>query len=197
MKKFDLEKALKATKVPERSAEYWEEFPRRVVVQLNRPQPERQRERRWQPRLALGLGLGFACLAIGFLLRPWDGHIQQTTSFALLQNEKLIRETLAMFPNQVRAIEQDENGLRLVLSEKPDVPASPPLWIRICEGKRCRTTVTFSGQNLQIAKEKVEVLADAQGQVMLVGDRLFWSGAERNSASGHLRIQARTLTYAM
>jgi hypothetical protein len=111
----------------------------------------------------------------------------------LLENEAVIRETLAMFPNQVRAIIQDHDGMRLVLSEEADVPDSPPLWIKICNGKDCRVVVTFSGQSFQIAKETVEVLADAQGQVMLVGDRLFWSATGRSRSAAALRIRARPL----
>ena len=72
-----------------------------------------------------------------------------------------------------------------------------PLWIKVCEGRQCRTIVTFSGQELQIAREKVEVLADAQGQIVLVGNRLFWSSAEPDRATGSLRIQARPLVNAM
>jgi hypothetical protein len=42
----------------------------------------------------------------------------------------------------------------------------------------------------------VEVLADAQGQVMLVGDRLFWSETESRFLR-HLRIQARRRGFAV
>ena len=100
---------------------------------------------------------------------------------------------LAMFPNQVRAVVQDERGINVVLSETNDVPASTPLWIRVSEGDRERSFVTFSGQSVQINQERVEVLQDAQGGIILVGDRFFWSSGEPGRALDHLRIQARAL----
>jgi hypothetical protein len=193
MKNFDLEKKLKAARVPERPDAYWETFPRRVTTRLRTARSEDRSAWPTQPRLAWGLGIAFACLIIGFAVGQWHSRVRKTDSFAELQNGKILREVLALFPNRVRAIVQDEQGLRLVLSDAPNVPESPPLWVKICDGKQCRTVVTFSGQDLQIAGEKVEVLADAQGQVMLVGDRLFWSGDESKLASDHLRIQARAL----
>lgn len=196
MKDFDLAKKLKTAGVPERTEEYWDAFPRQVLGRLRKVSATREPLQRWRPLLAWGLGAAIACVMIGFAIGNWHGR-SGSEAFALLQNEKMIREILTMFPNRVRAIEQDERGIRLVLSEHADVPDSPPLWIKICDGNNCRAVVTFSGQALQIAKESVEVLADAQGQVMLVGNRLFWSSADPNRAAEHLRIQARPLAFAM
>ncbi|HYG23130.1 MAG TPA: hypothetical protein VEH04_10135 [Verrucomicrobiae bacterium] len=190
MNDSELENKLKAAAVPERNAEYWDLFPQAVLSQL-----DRRARRRDRPAVSLrwlwALGLASACVLIAFILSPFNAERQPV--FAALENSEVIRQTLGMFPNQVRAIVQDEEGTRLVLSEKPDVPDSPPLWIRICNGKECRIVITFSGQSFEVAKERVEVLADAQGQVMLVGDRLFWSEAEQSRSARHLRIQARSL----
>ena len=204
MNDSELDKTLQAARVPERPDEYWEAFPQRVLGELRAAPAERpvvtRPERRWQPRLAWGFGLAAACLLIGvvsfnFGLR--QGRNGKPDAFAWLQNEHALREVLTLFPNRVRAIIQDEHGVQLVLSEQADVPASTPLWIKVCDGKQCRAIVTFSGQELQIARDKVEVLADAQGRIVLVGDRLFWSSAEPDRAAGSLRIQARPLTGAM
>ena len=196
MNDFDLEKKLKAARVPERPAEYWEDFPRLVLTRLSAAPKRLEAEHRWQPRLAWGFGVALACLLIGFAIGHWHGR-KDTDSFALLQNEKMLREVMAMFPNRVRAIEQDEHGVRLVLSEDADVPASTPLWIKICDGKNCRAVVTFSGQDLQIAGERVEVLADARGQVMLVGNRFVWSSEDPSRAADGLHIQASSLAHAL
>ena len=193
MKELDLEKRLRSLPIPERSDEYWEMFPRRVVSRLRAPSVERPARSRWPFRLAWGFGVALAGCLIAYAFVSWPGSNDQT-DWSLLQNHKMLREVLSMFPNQVRAIEQDQNGVQLVLSDKPDVPTSTPLWIRICQGSQCRVVVTFSGQQLQIAEEKVEVLADAQGQIMLLGDRLFWSSAGPDRMSDHLRIQARPLS---
>ena len=110
-----------------------------------------------------------------------------------LTNVKLIHETLAMFPNRVRAIVQDEHGLNLVLSDSADVPASTPIYVRICDGKHCSSLVTFSGQEIQIAGQKITVLADTRGGIILTGNQFVWSNSERSYAGNHLKIEAKNL----
>ena len=98
-----------------------------------------------------------------------------------------------MFPNRVRAIVQDERGINLVLSDNDDVPVSPPLYVRICDGKHCSSLVTFSGQEIQIAGQKITVLADARGGIILTGNQFVWSNTERTYAGNHLKIEAKNL----
>ena len=105
----------------------------------------------------------------------------------------MLLELFTLFPHRVRAIVQDERGLRLVLSEEPDVPSSAPLWLQICDRSRCRSAVTFSGQELQLAGERFEVLEDAGGQVTLLGSRFLWSSRAPRKAAPELRIQAHSL----
>ena len=71
----------------------------------------------------------------------------------------------------MRAIVKDERGVRLVLADKPDVPASPPLLVRLCQPQRCRSVITFSGQQVRLDGETIEVLADGHGKVLVVGER--------------------------
>jgi hypothetical protein len=196
MKDSDLDKKLRAVRVPERSEEYWDAFPRTVLGRLSRDEERTERHPRSAgiPWLLRGLGTAFACMAVVITIGYWRNRALQAESFALLQNAKVLHEVRTLFPNRVRAIVNDDQGLRLVLSDQPDVPDSTAFVIKICEGSKCRTVVTFSGQDLQIAGETVEVLADAQGRVMLVGDRLFWSERQTKLASNHLRIQARPLS---
>lgn len=193
MNDSDLEKVLKAGPAPDRAPEFWEDFPRRVTGKIHwRAQREGTRgvasRHRWSG-LVWGLSVGTACLLLGIALGNWRGA---KPANALLQNEKLVREVLAMFPNQVQAIIQDENGLRLALADEANVPQSQPLWLKVCNGERCRSILTFSGQTVQIAGERVEVLADARGGVMLVGDNFVWSSATAER-KGQLRIQAQPL----
>lgn len=197
MNDSDLEKFLKAGPAPDRTPEFWDDFPRRITTKLHwqarrtgDPVPEKSRP---VNRLAWGLSIGMACLVIAFALSHWRGN---RPTDGLLQNEKVIWEVLAMFPNQVRAIVQDENGLSLSLADEPNVPASTPLWIKICDGKQCRSVVTFSGQVMQIAGQRVEVLADARGGVMLLGDHFFWSSRE-SVLKDHLRIDAQPLSHVL
>ncbi len=116
----------------------------------------------------------------------------------LLQNGKVIQEMLAMFPNQVRAVVQDEQGVNLVLSDKDNVPTSTPLWVKICDGKHCRAVVTFSGQQIRIGNQNVTVLADPEGKIILAGESFLWSNGEPVLAGNtKLKIEAKTLSPAV
>src|ERR1017187_779108 len=194
MNDFELEKKLKAAWVPEREEDYWESFPRLVSAKLRTtPAGRPASERHWLPRLAWGGGIAFACLMIGFAVGQWQGRVEKSDPYALLQNEKALREVLTLFPNRVRAIVQDKRGVQLVLSDQADVPASTPIYVHICDGKQCSSLVTFSGQELEIAGQKVTVLADAQGGVIVTGPRFAWSSNRPGGASGGLKIEARSL----
>lgn len=197
MNDSELEKILMSAGAPERDPGFWEEFPRLITGSIHQQahrvatlgNPPRHR---WAG-LVWGLSVGTACLLLGFALGNWRGA---KPANALLQNQKLVREVLTMFPNQVQAIVQDENGLSLSLADEPNVPVSTPLWIKICDGKRCRSVVTFSGQAMQIAGQRVEVLADARGGVMLLGDHFFWSSREA-VLKNRLRIDAQPLSHVL
>jgi hypothetical protein len=108
-------------------------------------------------------GISAACVLIAVLLRL---PRQAPTDYA-----KLYWEISGMFPNQVRAIVEDERGVHLLLSEKPNVPSSPALLVRVCEPQQCRSVITFSGQRVRLNGETVEVLADGRGDVLVVGER--------------------------
>lgn len=194
MNKPELESILKKARLPEIPEESLDMFPRRIVARLKRNDPPIHSTRNVSPHLAWAFGLA-ACVIIAFAIGHWRGRMDTVTVPATdsLTSTKLIRETLAMFPNRVRAIVQDERGINLVLSDNDDVPVSPPLYVRICDGEHCSSLVTFSGQEVQIAGQKVTVLADTHGGVILAGQHFMWSDTERVYAAGHLKITAKNL----
>jgi hypothetical protein len=120
--------------------------------------------------------------------------MENNDPYALLQNGKMLREVLTLFPNRVRAIIQDEHGVQLVLSDQSDIPASTPIYVHICDGKQCSSLVTFSGQELEIAGRKVTVLLDAQDGVIVAGPQFAWSSDQPAGASSGLKIEARSLS---
>ena len=193
MNDLDLDKKIKAARVPAWNEDHWKSFPRLVLAKLRASPVERPFERRWQPRLAWGGSIAFACLVIGFAIGHWHGRMQKSDPYTLLQNGKMIREVLTLFPNRVRAIVQDEHGVQLVLSDQPDVPASTPLYVRICDGKQCSALVTFSGQEIQIAGQKMTVLSDSRGGIILTGNDFVWSSTARTYTQSGLKIEARNL----
>jgi hypothetical protein len=115
---------------------------------------------------------------------------------SVAQVQKCYREIEAMFPNQVQAIIFDEAGSRIVLAEKPGVPDSTPLYLRICGPQGCQQVVTFSGQEIQVNGENWEVLTDAAGNVLLVGNKFVWSSASHVHELGKYRVETRSLETA-
>jgi hypothetical protein len=144
----------------------------------------------------MALAAGFAvvlCLAILFATNHSLPQTNKVASSTLLQNPELIRETLAMFPGRVRAITQDERGLNLVLSDQPNVPPSTPLYVHVCDRKHCQSFVTFSGQEIQVAGQKISVLSDSQGKMILVGEDFVWSDKDQVHSGTRLEIEAKNL----
>jgi hypothetical protein len=140
----------------------------------------------WAFGLAAGLVLAGATV-------HWCRQAQAAPAPDALADASVVQKTLALFPHEVRAIVEDERGLNLDLSENADVPASPPVYIHICDGKHCASFVTFSGQEIQAAGQKVMVLADARGGIILAGEGFVWSNSERPDAVNHLKIEAKNL----
>jgi hypothetical protein len=193
MNNSELEKKLKAAREPVLDADYQEAFPRLVLAGLcTAPQRQMPPERSWLPRFALGLA-ATACLVVAFAAGHWSGHRESPGATDALADAKLVHETLAMFPHRVRAIVKDEHGLNLVLSDREDVPASTPIYVRICEGDRCSSLVTFSGQEIQIAGQKLTVLSQADGGIILEGNKFLWSTGRELYADKNLKIEAKNL----
>lgn len=195
MDKSELDSILQKARSPQPPEEFWKEFPQQVARQLNRFRPENQRvEHNWFPRLAWGFATAI-CILAAFAIGHWRGRMETETISPkdVLADAKVVRATLAMFPNQVRAIVRDEHGMQLVLADQPDVPTSTPLYVRICDGEQCSSLVTFSGQELEIAGQKITVLSDAQGGIILEGNKFVWSSTSRIYASSNLKIEAKPL----
>lgn len=194
MKKPELESILKRARLPAIPEESLEMFPRRIVTRLKRSNQPTRPPRNLLPRLAWSCGLA-ASVVIAFAIGHWRGRMEteMISSKDVLANVKLVRETLAMFPNRVRAIVRDEHGINLVLSDEDNVPVSPPIYVRICNGKQCSSLVTFSGQEIQIAGQKLTVLSDANGGIILEGNKFVWSGGKPIYAETNLKIEAKNL----
>jgi len=191
----ELDSILKKVRLPEIPEESLALFPRRIVAGIKRNDPPARAARSSSPHLAWAFGLAACCVVIAFAIGHWRGRMENQTFPATdsLTNIKLIRETLAMFPNQVRAIVEDERGISLVLSASADVPVSTPLYVRICDGKHCSSLVTFSGQEIQIAGQKLTVLSDARGGIILAGNQFVWSNTGQIALQNNLKISAKHL----
>jgi hypothetical protein len=197
MNQNELDRLLKSARPPERTEEYWREFPNRITSQLHRQTQASaalRGGRKLRPLLAWGLGLATVCIAVGFIMKPQP----QLKSHAVLpvkknqlaEARKCYSELEALFPNQLQSIVFGRQGPRMVLADKANVPVSTPLYLRICGLGGCEAFITFSGQQIQVNGEDCEVLADAEGRVILVGNDRVWSETDPSAA---IQIEAMPL----
>jgi hypothetical protein len=219
MTDHELDTMLKSVPVPERPADYWERFPKRVLAKLHWRQGGAEAASRtdapargigWGRQLrtlatapqlrrvlpALALGTAAVCVLLGFALGFRQGQRFAVTEPQLAQARKCFQEIEGLFPNQVRAIVFDQQRSRLVLSEQADVPTSPPLYVKISGPHGCLSYVTFSGQQIRINGDVFDVLVDRQGDVLLVGRNLVWSSGAGTAQAGAYRITAKPLEVA-
>jgi hypothetical protein len=195
-----LDELLSQASVPERSADYWQEFPRRVVSRLatepvGADVANGAARRGSSTAMLWRIGFATACLAAAFFLgMTWKTN--EESSFdpeQLARNQALFREIAALFPNRIQAIVIDPAGVQLTLSEQDDVPDSTPLLINVCKGAHCRTFITFSGQQIEVDGEVFEVLSGARGEIILVGQHAIWSSEGPARMAGNIRVRAASL----
>jgi hypothetical protein len=208
----ELDSILKKARTPEPSKESLEMLPCQIISRLNRERESRSSSfslsgrgdvaavtlkrgrQRWFPRLAWRFAATI-CILAAFAIGHWRGRMETKTVLSgdVLADSKVVGETLAMFPNQVRAIVQDGRGLKLVLADSADLPVSTPIYVRVCDGVHCSSLVTFSGQEIQIGGQKITVLSDAHGGIILMGNNFAWSSREPSYAKSDLKIMAKNL----
>jgi hypothetical protein len=114
MNDLELQARLKSAPVPARPAEYWEEFPWRVRVQLERRQPAPRRSRSWRQRLGWAADLGFSAALILICLqcRPW-----QPAAAAITQRERCLHVEFARLDAGLHQLMLNTDGLGYLLND--------------------------------------------------------------------------------
>ena len=192
MNDHDLDNLLRAQRSPAREDSYWQEFPgsvvRRIVSRGDKAPAEEGEGRR--VRVGWKLALGGACAACLAVLALKFGHGRSAQADVVVARQ-CYREAAGLFPRQLQAVVMESNGMRLQLAERPDVPDSPPLLVRVYRSSRCVTLVTFSGQQIEMLGGRFEVLADGSGGLILLSREGAWTASK---AAGDLwRFDAESM----
>jgi hypothetical protein len=117
MKKIDLDSELNRLRVPEKGRDFWDAFPQRVMAEARSAAPDPVVAAAPVNHLAWSVGLALACLSVCFCL--WETRLPKTLCYALIQNEREMRQAVRQFPNQIRAFMQDEHGLGKLVEDQP------------------------------------------------------------------------------
>src|SRR5664279_3126765 len=113
MNDFELESKLKSVPVPERTDEYWNDFPSRVRVQLRRERPEFAPRRAWRPRLAWA---GSFALALALVLVCVQFHPLQTMSLAITKQQQHFHAHLARLDAGLHVLMLNTDGMGSLLT---------------------------------------------------------------------------------
>jgi len=199
MNKAELDQLLKSAPVPERPAEYWQDFPGQAWAALARGS-RRPRTSGAGPfrrlavaRLVWVASVVTACCVVVYALRSWRPRSPELTAGELAAVATCLREVEALFPGQVKAVVFESSGPRLELAECADVSAAQPVFVRVTGPGGTRAFLTFSGQQIRLNGETLEVLVDARGRVLLVGRKLVWSSGDADAQSGKYQFAACSL----
>lgn len=115
MNDSNLRRKLNRVRVPERSGDYWDDFPARIRVQLRHAPAEVATPNAWRPRLAwaggfaLALTLVFCCIQFQPL---------QAASDAITRNENHLHRQWARLNAGLRVLASDNHGMGYLVSEE-------------------------------------------------------------------------------
>jgi len=196
MKDADLNKLLRSVHPPERSPEEQAGFPQEVVRKLSRPvhqQPAAERPVAKFPVWALGFAT--ACLVLGFIMGrfPDKPVAPPLATVKTPDYAKLFKEVASLFPDRLRGVVVRNGELELVLADQPELPATNPLLVEICQNGRCRIVITFSGQKLEVDGHSIEVLTGANDRVIVLADNQVWTSQNPKEIVDGFRINAQFL----
>jgi hypothetical protein len=114
MNDSDLESRLKNVPLPERSPEYWDDFPARVRVQLRREHHQPAPQNTWYPRLALAGGFALA-LVLAFACIQF--HPLKTASRAITKHERHLYAQMAQLDAGLHVLMFNPHGMGYLLGE--------------------------------------------------------------------------------
>jgi hypothetical protein len=193
----ELDERLRSEPVPANPPEYWERFPGRVSAKILWRAAARSRAEvplaKGSFTLARALGLGVAFLGCVLLIFYWRSPGKTPDRHSVAAMQTCLREVQLLFPNQVRAVVFEGHGAQLELSESADVPASPPIYLKIYGAGVQKEMITFSGQRVRVNGQAAEVLVDHAGNVLLVGERALWTSTEPQNRFASYRVEATPL----
>lgn len=112
MNDFDLESKLKSLRVPERTDEYWNDFPGQVRVQLRHVRPELLLRPSNGLRFAWAGGVALALVLVCLQFHPF-----QTMSLAIAKQERHFHVQLARLDTGLHRLMLNTDGMGYLLAE--------------------------------------------------------------------------------
>src|SRR5206468_9748660 len=116
------------------------------------------------------------------------------------------RQVAELFPRQLEAVVLGPDGAQIQLSETPDLPDSPPVFVRLCapgsssrsplvesdssaSSPRCTMAVSFSGGKIRLAGREFEILANGRGEIFLLAKEGGWVPGQKPVGAEKWRLE--------
>lgn len=109
MNDFDLEANLKSVQVPDRTDEYWDDFPSRVRMQLARTAPAERMQWKGTPVWGWNSGLALACVLSLFSVVP--------LFHAALRDDRFLQREAQRLSHGMRVLMADQHGMKNLISD--------------------------------------------------------------------------------
>ena len=147
--------------------------------------------------LAAGVFLAFILWSNQPPVRPQHENGEGEWARIVAQEERVLHETLEMFPNNLLAVVSSDLGTELRLSPGPRVRPEQPILVQICKPDgACVRVLSFSGQTVETEVGgrtlSLELLVTGSGAVLICGRDFVWT-SDTGPAAGDLLFQAQRL----
>lgn len=180
----DLKALLRSVPEPARTPEYWEQFPAEAASaaarESRRPPAGRPHSPSfwiWQAAWAVGGLAVVLAAAISLVLVSAPSRPRSTTP-DLSACRKTLLEMEGLFPGQLRSVVMQGNTSQVLVADARRAGPGQPAMVSFCQDRQCTTVLTFSGESVSLGGQTVEVLADRNGGVILVGSDYAWRTGE-------------------
>ena len=114
MNNVELESRLRSVPVPERPAEYWDDFPSSVRVQLRHRRTTQVPRKMWRPRLIWSFDFAIAAVMVLVCLQY---HPLQAVSASFARHEKYFNGQLARLDAGLHKLVLNTDGMGYLLSD--------------------------------------------------------------------------------
>lgn len=110
---------------------------------------------------------------------------------------QVLNQFASLFPGRLKAVVEQDGEVDVKLSEADAAPSQQPLAVVLKRGTKTLRVLCYSGSevclNLDGQRKCFEVLARANGEVIVAGEDFVWSPQNPHTLDGY-RVQATALT---
>jgi hypothetical protein len=206
----ELQKRLRALKVPEASELARARANHRALIAFQ--QPDSSRAKRpglygavWNWRTAVGGSVIIAVVAFFYPRFPTPINLTTYPDYEVqhhrvmdnvTKDRQILRQVEQLFPNQVNAVVEQNGKVDLSIAQSPVVGSDQPVLLVFKRGQESIRVLSYSGHRVCLMlgnkQDCLEILATPTGDVILESEKNVWLVSEHSEVAGY-SVRAQTL----